>query len=117
MDEEELDKAVEEYRSHKRCIGTCDQVLPNTDEYFQTDIRRDRGNRAFIRSKCRTCTIEDKLEAERQIRVETEPAPLFEMTFEEIGNELGVSKQHIQQTYERAMKKLRRLIKQGKLAA
>jgi sigma-70-like protein len=107
MDEEELDAAVADYRSKKRCTGFCDRILPNTDEFFATNVRADRGGRRYVRSKCRECRQAEKNDTDQAIRNEMSKDPGYEMTIDEIAAELGVSKQNVEQTMNRAFKKIR----------
>jgi hypothetical protein len=111
MDEEELDRAVAEYRSKKRCAGHCDRILPNTSEYFNTDLRRDRGNRRYIRSKCKDCARENKLEADQILQNECSKDPGYEMSFPEIAKHLGITTQGAINIYNRAIEKLKKRLK------
>lgn len=116
MDEEELDKEVEEYRRFKRCTGHCDRILPNSDEFFGTDLRKDRGGRRYTRGKCRTCTQDEKSEAGQIANCETAKDPGYEMSFEEIGKVLGISRQRVDVIYNQAIAKLRRAMKRNMLS-
>lgn len=99
-----------------RCIGDCCRLLPHTSDFFSYRVRYDRAmakTDPTLRRKCKSCTNAD--DRDRRASDEEDTAPkTHEMTFEDIGKKLGLSRQSVKQIYDRAIDKVRKkLIRDG----
>jgi sigma-70-like protein len=101
---------IENRRRFKRCIGACDQVLPNSEEFFAPRKRGDRGGRTFSNNKCRKCIQSDQ----RATRPSKAKQPEYEMTFQEIAEKLGMSHQGVINIYNKAIEKMRHIMQEKK---